>query len=707
MQNECRSLAQSLFSPRSIALVGASADAAKNNARPQRFLRAHGYTGRILPINPGRDEIFGERAYPDVRSAPGPIDHAFIMVPAKAVPDVIDQCCEREVPVATIFSAGFAELGEEGLARQRAIVERARAGGLRLIGPNCMGVVNVPGHTALSINAVLADGALRPGPLSVISQSGSMLGTLLSRAQPRGLGFSKLVSLGNECDLGVGEIADLLVDDPDTGAILLFLETFRDAHHLAHAARRAHLAGKPVIAFKLGRSEVGRRAAASHTGAMVGGDELATAFFRAHGILRVDMMESLFELPMLVAGHRPPKGRRVAVLTGTGGAAAMVADRLGVLGAEVVAPPAAMIERLRAEGLPISDSPITDIPMGGSDKGAYTAILSALLDSDHCDAVVSVIGSSSRTNPQVVADRVLKANPRNKPLAVFLAPLADEGLALLHASAVAGFRTPESCADSVNAYLNWRTPVPECALDRNALESADAVLRRLGAPAGSDRLNERDAGALFAALGIPTAPAQVINSPDQAIDAAGPVAVKLLSPDIPHKTDARMVCLNLTGPAIAAAVRSMFTRAANEFPQARVDGVLVQSMEHGLAEVILGLRRDPELGPVVMLGSGGILAELRRSFSVRLAPVSLEAAHEMIDEVAELALLQGYRNLPRGDIDALARAVQSMSMLAAVSARTVAEAEINPLIVKAEGEGVVAVDGLVVFDEKHNTGGRQ
>lgn len=707
MQNECRSLAQSLFSPRSIALVGASADAAKNNARPQRFLRAHGYTGRILPINPGRDEIFGERAYPDVRSAPGPIDHAFIMVPAKAVPDVIDQCCEREVPVATIFSAGFAELGEEGLARQRAIVERARAGGLRLIGPNCMGVVNVPGHTALSINAVLADGALRPGPLSVISQSGSMLGTLLSRAQPRGLGFSKLVSLGNECDLGVGEIADLLVDDPDTGAILLFLETFRDAHHLAHAARRAHLAGKPVIAFKLGRSEVGRRAAASHTGAMVGGDELATAFFRAHGILRVDMMESLFELPMLVAGHRPPKGRRVAVLTGTGGAAAMVADRLGVLGAEVVAPPAAMIERLRAEGLPISDSPITDIPMGGSDKGAYTAILSALLDSDHCDAVVSVIGSSSRTNPQVVAERVLKANPRNKPLAVFLAPLADEGLALLHASAVAGFRTPESCADSVNAYLNWRTPVPECALDRNALESADAVLRRLGAPAGSDRLNERDAGALFAALGIPTAPAQVINSPDQAIDAAGPVAVKLLSPDIPHKTDARMVCLNLTGPAIAAAVRSMFTRAANEFPQARVDGVLVQSMEHGLAEVILGLRRDPELGPVVMLGSGGILAELRRSFSVRLAPVSLEAAHAMIDEVAELALLQGYRNLPRGDIDALARAVQSMSMLAAVSARTVAEAEINPLIVKAEGEGVVAVDGLVVFDEKHNTGGRQ
>jgi acyl-CoA synthetase (NDP forming) len=707
MQKEGRSLAQPLFSPRSVALVGASADATKNNARPQRFLRAHGYTGRILPINPGRDEIFGERAYPDVRSAPGPIDHAFIMVPAKAVPEVIDQLCDKAVPVATIFSAGFAELGEEGLARQRAMVERARAGGLRLIGPNCMGVVNVTGHVALSINAVLADGNLRSGPLSVISQSGSMLGTLLSRAQPRGLGFSKLVSLGNECDLGVGEIANLLVDDPDTGAILLFLETFRDAHHLAHAARRAHLAGKPVIAFKLGRSEVGRRAAASHTGAMVGGDELANAFFRAHGILRVDMMESLFELPMLVAGHRPPKGRRVAVLTGTGGAAAMVADRLGVLGAEVVPPPAAMIERLRAQDLPINDSPITDIPMGGSDKGAYTAILSALLDSDHCDAVVSVIGSSSKTNPQVVADRVLKANPRNKPLAVFLAPLADEGLALLHASAVAGFRTPESCADSVNTYLNWRMPVPECALDDRAIAAANGVLRGLQGQGDAERLNERDAGALFGALGIATAPAQVVKNASEKIEVAGPVAVKLLSPDILHKTDAGMVHLNVAGTAIGEAVASLLERAATAFAGARVDGVLVQSMAKGLAEVILGFRRDPELGPVVMLGSGGVMAELRKSYSVRLAPVSLESAHEMIDEVPEFALLQGFRNLPRGDVDALAHAVQAMSMLAAVDARAVAEAEINPLIVKAAGEGVVAVDGLVVFDTNNDTGGRQ
>jgi acyl-CoA synthetase (NDP forming) len=353
-------LAQTLFTPKTVALVGASADLKKNNSRPQRFLRRHGYAGRILPVNPRYPEILGEPAYPDLQSAPGPIDHAFIMVPAATVPDVVAQCCALKIPIATIFSAGFAELGEQGLKPQRDMVAMAREAGLRLLGPNCMGLVNVHGKTALSVNAVLERETLRPGPLSVISQSGSTLGTLISRAQARGLGFAKLISVGNECDLAVGELADILVDDAETGAILLFLETFRDAERLAAAARRAYEAGKPVIAYKLGRSEVGRRAAASHTGAMVGADELASAFFRAHGIMRVDMLESLFELPQLALGRKPPAGRRVAVLTGTGGAAAMVADRLGVLGADVVPPPPALIEKLQHADLAINDAPITD-----------------------------------------------------------------------------------------------------------------------------------------------------------------------------------------------------------------------------------------------------------------------------------------------------------------------------------------------------------
>jgi acyl-CoA synthetase (NDP forming) len=685
-----------LFQPETIALVGASGDVAKNNSRPQRFLRRHGYTGRIVPINLRHRELFGEAAYPDLRSAPGPIDHAFIMVPAAAVPEVVAQCCELKVPVATIFSAGFAELGEEGLKRQRGMVAMARAAGVRLLGPNCMGLVNVHGKTALSVNAVLERETLRPGPLSVISQSGSTLGTLISRAQARGLGFSKLISVGNECDVAVGELAELLLDDPDTGAILLFLETFRDSARLAAAAHRAFAAGKPIIAYKLGRSEVGRRAAASHTGAMVGADELATAFFSAHGILRVDMLESLFELPQFVLGRKPPVGRRVAVLTGTGGAAAMVADRLGVLGSEVVPPPPALIERLRGEDLPIGDAPVTDIPMGRSEGGAYTAILSALLASDHCDAVVGVIGSSSQ-NPKTLVERVFNAQGRDaKPLAVFLAPRADDGLLALQQNGIAGFRTPESCADAVNAFLNWRAPLPHERPSEAELQQAEM----LAASARGARLNEHDACALFAALGIPSVQSRIVAEAAQCAECGleFPVAVKILSPDIAHKTDAGMVELDVaSGANLRAAVQRMLNRARDSFPQARIDGVLVQRMERGLAEVILGYRHDPEVGPIVMLGVGGVAAEIRRRYCVRLAPVKLEVASEMIEEVPELAMLNGFRNLPRGDCAALARAIRAMSLLACLKSRAVIEAEINPLLVKRQGSGVVAVDGLVAF----------
>lgn len=687
-------LLDAVFSPRSIALIGASADASKNNARPQRFLRKHGYGGILYPVNPGRDEIFGERAYPDVGSIPGSVDHAFIMVPAPSVPEVVAQCCERRIPVATIFSAGFAELGAEGLARQRDMVARARAGGLRLLGPNCMGVVNVHGKVPLTVNAVIDQEPLNAGPISVISQSGSMLGSLLSRAQPRGLGFAKLVSVGNECDLGVGELADLLVDDSDTGVVLLFLETFRDADRLALAARRAYAAGKPMIAYKLGRSAVGQRVAQTHTGALTGPDEVAGAFFRAHGIVRVDTFEGLFECAELVTGHKPPRGRRVAVLTGTGGAAAMVVDRLGVHGADVVSPPSQVIAGLAAQGISINDAPLTDIPMGGSTRGRYAAVLSALLGSEHCDAVVAVVGSSSQTDPKVIVERILEAKQRDaKPLAVFLAPRADAGLRLLQQHGVASFRTPESCADAVNAYLSWRAPSAQPVGSAADLAGLDAAIAK--APAG--RLNELDAAALFGALGVPVVSSLVVQHGNECPAVSTPSAVKILSLDIPHKTDAGLVRLDVAPAELGSTVADLLAAARAQHPTARIEGVLVQPMQRGLSEVILGFRDDPEVGPVMLLGMGGVAAELRRSFSVRIAPVDLTTAQDMIAEVPELALIRGFRNLPEGDCRALADAIVRFSRLALASGRLVREAEINPLIVRAAGAGVVAVDGLVVL----------
>ncbi len=690
------SLAQALFAPRSVALFGASGDATKNTSRPQRFLRKHGYTGRILPINRGRDEIFGEKAYADLRAITEPVDHAFIMVPAQHVPEAIAQCCEKKVPVATIFSDGFAETGAAGRAQQDALLKLARASGVRLLGPNCIGLLDLHSHLVLSVNAVLEHAQIKIGATAIVSQSGSMMGALMSRGLGRGAGFSKLVSVGNESDLAVGEITDLLVDDADTRVILLFLETLRDAERLGHAARRAYDAGKPVVVFKLGRSDVGVELATSHTGAMTGSDDMAEAFFRANGMLRVDLLETLFELPALVLGRKPSARHRVAALTTTGGGAATVVDRLGVHGVEVVAPTGRNIANLAQKKVTISPARLIDLTLAGAKKEIYSAVLNELLASDHCDLALAVVGSSAQFQPNIAIDPILETTRGAKPLAVFCAPQADASLALLAEAGIAGFRTPEACADAIRAWRDWRAPLDPPAPDAARIAAARKAI------GGKQRLNEQEACRAFDALGVPATQSAVITSPEQAVKLEFPVVAKILSPDIAHKTDAGGVVVNIPdAEALKHAAASILQRVRLKHPEARMQGILVQRMEKGLAEAILGYKRDAQVGPVVVLGVGGVLAEIYRDFAVRLAPVTVEEAARMVEEVKGLAVIRGYRGLPRGDTAALARAVAAFSQLALLEPR-VAEAEINPLIVKAEGKGVTAVDGLLVLAENGN-----
>ncbi|OAP23359.1 MULTISPECIES: acetate--CoA ligase family protein [Amycolatopsis] len=695
-----RTVFEALFEPRVIALVGASSDERKHTSRPQRALRKHGYQGKIVPVNPKSREIFGDRAYPTLAEVPDEIDHAFLMVPAAAVPEAIEQCIDRKIPVATVYADGFAETGPEGRRAQEELVAQAREGGVRLLGPNCSGILSTNPSCALSVNAAIEQLDVKPGPLAVISQSGSMTGGLLSRGLGRGAGFSRVVSIGNESDLTVAELTDWLVDDPATGAILLFLETLRDSERLAAAARRAVAAGKPVLAYKLGRSDVGRSLAASHTGALAGADEVADAFFRAHGILRVDNLETLFELPALLAKRKPATRHRVAVLSTTGGGAATVVDRLGTLGVEVVAPTDSVVDALADKGIAIPRGPLTDLTHAGTKAEVYGAVVEELAASDHCDLVLAIAGSSAQFQPEITVEPIIKAAERGKPLAAFLAPHATAGLNRLAEGGVAGFRTPESCADAVRAWSRWTPPA----------ETPEPDLARLGAfgeelaALGGRRPNEAESAALFGALGIATADAIVLPNA-AAPDAVGkaveyPVVAKVLSSDVPHKTDAGGVVLGIQNAAeLADAVRTIRRRVGETHPDAVVDGILVQRMEHGLAEVILGFRRDPEVGPVVLLGVGGVLAELYHDIAVRIAPVGLDEAKSMIDEVTGLAVVRGYRGLPPGDLDALAAAVVALSQLGSVQAPAVAEAEINPLLVLPPGEGVIAVDGLIVGGE--------
>lgn len=691
------SLFDSLFQPKRIALIGASADEKRTTSRPQRFLRKHGFPGEILPVNPGRAEVFGIKAYKDIDAVPGEIDHAYILLNGKDAVAALAACGKRGVKVASILAGGFADAGAAGASLQDELVRIVKETGIRLVGPNSIGTVSSDPPVALTANAAFAVDRLRTGTWGLVSQSGSLIGALLSRADARGIGFSRLISVGNEVDLAVGEIADLLVDDPKTKAILLFMETLRDGERLAHAARRAHAAGKPVVAYKLGRSDIGQELAKSHTGAIAGSDATFDAFCRRHGIARVSMFESLVDVPALLVDRPPATGKRVAVATTTGGGAAMVVDNMAMAGLDIAAPPQALVDWLKPHGIAAGEGKLVDLTLAGARPEIVAGTIERLLADDRNDAAIFVVGSSAQFNPELAVEPLLRFAGSKKPFAVSLMPAAEKSLALLTAAGVPAFRHPESCAEAMALCLLRPTPQPVPALAEPSTAACEAL--QAGREQGFD---ERRAAALFAALGVPMATSMAVPDARKVASAVdeigGPVALKILSADIAHKTEAGGVALGLPdGQHGAVAAREIEKRVKAHAPDAKLDGFLVQKMERGLAEVILGFRRDPLVGPTVTVGLGGVLAEIYKDAATRLAPVDEAEALQMIEEVRGLATIRGYRNLPRGDVTALARAIAAFSGLAHPAFADVLEAEINPLLVKRDGEGVVAVDGLVVL----------
>jgi acyl-CoA synthetase (NDP forming) len=690
------SLAGKLLRPASVAIVGASGDLKKNNSRPQRFLRKHGYAGRIYPINPREEELFGEPCHASLAELPEPPDHALVMVPAAAVEGVIRQCAEKGVAAATIFAGGFAESGGEGRRRQDRLVAIAHEGGVRLIGPNSLGIIQTSYPLALSASAALEQVQLHKGRVGVVSQSGSLIGALVSRAEPRGLGFSTLVSIGNECDLSVGEVGEMLIDDPGTDVLVLFLETLRNRPHVDRLAERAHAAGKPVLAYLLGRSDLGRTLAQSHTGAMVGEAGALDAYLASRGIARINLFESIFEAPALLAGRVRPKGRHVAIFTTTGGGAAIVADHLGERGVEVVGPAPALREALRGHGLDVSDAAVLDLTMAGTREAIVDTVMQSLVADARIDAIVTVVGSTAQSYPEMVVRPLVKWAKAGKPIVAFLFPEAGASLRLLAEAGIAGFRTPEACADALAAYLDW--PAPEMAPVARLPETARNQLALVG-----DRkaLNETEALALLASLGVPVPRQAIVKAGAEVPDGlAYPVVAKILSKDIAHKSEAGGVRLGIGSKAeLEAAIASILAEVPRKAPGAAIDGVLVAEQVRGVGEAIVGYRLDPLIGPMVVAGMGGVLAEVYRDITMRPAPVGLEAARAMIGEVNGFAPMRGFRGLPEGDLEALARIVVAVSGLAAAPA--IAEAEINPVIVRAKGEGAMAADGLVVL---HGTG---
>lgn len=684
------SLEQALLYPRSVALIGASDDSSKTGGRPLQFLRRAGFAGTVYPINPRRTEVQGERAWPSLASLPEAPDHAYILTPTDSVLDAVRECAARGVRVATILASGFAESGPEGLEREAEMRRIAQETGLRILGPSSLGIVNLTNGLVLTANAAFAEPDVPRGKVFVASHSGSMIGALVSRGKARGVGFAGLVSVGGEADLSLGEICAATLDDPNIESYLLFLESLRHGESLQAFAREAARRGKPVVAYKLGRSAAAAEMATTHTGALAGEDDVADAFLKGLGVVRVEMLETLFEV-LPLARRVPPSApgaapRRVGVVTTTGGGAAMVVDQLGVRGVVVQPISEATQERLRAAGIPGSAGRVLDLTLAGTRYEVMKRALDILLEAPEFDLVVAVVGSSARFHPDLAVKPILDSSTHARPLAAMLVPDAPDALAQLTRVGVPCFRTPEACADAIAAVFARRTP--------NAPARAGVV------PAGAARpVSEDYAYAVLDQLGVPHAPAatMALSAPPLPLPFGYPVVAKVCSARIPHKTEVGGVVLGIRdADELSAAFATLRENLRTRAPGIACDEVLVQPMRRGLAEVLVGYRVDPDAGPVVMLAAGGIWAEVLRDRSIRLAPVTLETAREMVAEVRTLQTVAGLRGTARGDLEALAQAITALSQLALRPDLRVQEAEVNPLMVLAEGQGVLAVDALVV-----------
>ena len=682
-------LRNALLSPRSVALVGASDDAAKTASRPLRFLRQSGFAGIVYPINPRRDTVLGERAWPNLAALPEVPDHAYILAPTEAVIPAVEECAQAGVPVVTILASGFGEAGDEGAERERRLREIIARTRVRVVGPSSLGVVNLHAHLLLTANAAFAEPKLLPGRIFVASHSGSMIGALVSRGLSRGIGFSGLVSVGNEIDLSIGEICASTLDDPETGGYLLFLETIRRGDDLRAFAIAAAERGKPIIAYKLGRSAAAAELAVSHTGALAGEDDVADAFLKDCGIARVETFEAALEgLPLLERMPMAARARtpRVGIVTTTAGGAAMVVDQLGVRGIAAEPPTAETLSCLAKAGVEVAPARIIDLTLAGTRYAIMKAALDVLLTAPEFDLIVAVPGSSARFEPGLVVRPLIESAGASKPLAAFVVPEAPEALAQLTQAGIANFRTPESCADAIAAAFARRRP------------RASSFLPAPHTGAGR-LLDELQAYALLARLGVPHAQAvavDVTSSNRHVPPMRYPVAVKILSDRIAHKTDAGGVMLGVQDEqGLRRVIAQIRENVGKHLPGIAVERVLVQEMAKGVGEVLVGYRVDAQVGPIVMLAAGGVLTEIYRDRALRLAPVDLDMAHEMIGEVKALQALTGYRGRPEGDLDALAAAIVALSQLATMDDPHVTEAEINPLLVMQAGMGVVAVDALV------------
>ena len=685
------------FTPRSIAVIGASDDPSRIGGRPIRNLLLGGYAGRIVPINPRHTHVQGIPAFASIADVGNPVDLAIISLPAPSVPDAVRACAASGIKAAIIFSAGFSEADGEGERAQDEIVAIARSAGLRLLGPNCMGTINTRGGVLATFTSAITDAPPTPGGISLASQSGAFGSHCLALMRERGLALNLWATTGNQCDVEVADFLAYMAADPATDVIVGSIEGIRDGRRLVAAFELARRNRKPLIVMKVGTSDAGIAAMASHTASLAGSDAVFDAVARHHGVYRAHSIDELMDVAYAASRGRFPEHRGLGVVTVSGGVGVLMADAAAAAGAELQPLSEATQASLKAL-LPFAGTrnPVDVTAQILNNPELVEPMLELLLDEEHTASVI-VFLSHLGLNPTIIAKLMpglKRVAERHAGRYLSVSLLAHPDVRRdLEAVGYAVFEDPTRAVHAVAALAGFRHSFERAA-------DPEMVLPEPAAIAAGARFTENQAKELLRQAGLRVTREQLATSADDAVRCAAeigfPVVLKIVSADIAHKSDVGGVVLNL---ADEAAVRLAYTRiresVARALPEALIDGVLVAAMIPAGVETVLGVVRDPLFGPIVMVGLGGIFVELLRDIVFRPAPISAADAHEMINRLRGRALLDGIRGAPPADRDALAEAISCLSRFAAANADTVASIDINPLLVLARGQGAIALDALI------------
>ncbi|HLF98390.1 MAG TPA: GNAT family N-acetyltransferase [Methylococcaceae bacterium] len=696
-----------LFAPRSVAVFGASERPDSVGARVFQNLLEGGFTGSVHPINPKHEVLRGQPCYASLQAIGQRVDLAVIATPAATVPGILRECGQHDVPAAIVLSAGFGEQGEAGKALEAELLAAAREGGMRLLGPNCLGLM----RPQLGLNATFSHNVAQPGSLALISQSGALCTAILDWADGRGIGFSAMISVGDAADVGFGDLLDYLALDPQTQGILMYVEGVRDARRFMSGLRAAARM-KPVVVLKAGRQAEGSRAAMSHTGALVGADDVFDAALKRAGAVRADTIEQLFAAAQLLSARPRISGNRLAIVTNAGGPGVMATDCAVERGIRLAQLEEATLVKL--DGVLSSHWPRAnpvDI-LGDATPERYADAVSACLADANVDGVLVMLTPQAMTAPTEAARRVIEASQgSDKPiLACWMGETqVREGRELLNRNQIPAFDNPETSLQAfgyLNAYRENQhlllqapgalgdLPPPDVEGARLIVESALAERRTL--------LTALEVRALLSAFQLPNQPAVMARSPNEALSAAEilgfPVAMKIVSPEISHKSDAGGVRLNIrSAQAVRGAYNDLVEEVRQRRPDAKIDGVSVEKMysgKHG-RELVVGVIADPVFGPVINFGAGGIAVEILRDRAVALPPLNAQLAEAMIRRTRVAKMLDAFRNQPPIQREALVRVLLRVSEMVC-ELPEIQEMDLNPLV--ADETGAYVLDARVALN---------